>query len=49
MSKYLDIINEGCTSVSGGIIAAEIAVLYESEGYSDWYLPSKELSGCTIQ
>jgi len=38
----LDIINQGCTSESGGIIAAEIAVLYESEGYSDWYLPSKE-------
>ena len=36
----VDIINQGCTSEEGGIIAAKSALDYEVEGFSDWYLPS---------
>ncbi len=36
----LDIVNQGCATLYGGVTAAQAALDYESEGYSDWYLPS---------
>ena len=36
----MDIVNQGCVVDYGGITAAQAALLFESEGYSDWYLPS---------
>ena len=36
----IDIVNQGCVVDYGGITAAQAALLFESEGYSDWYLPS---------
>jgi hypothetical protein len=35
-----DIVNYECASVSGGLPAAIVANNYESNGYTDWYLPS---------
>ena len=35
-----DIVSQGCATENGGISAAQAALDYESEGYSDWYLPS---------
>ena len=35
----LDIVAE-CTTESGGVTAAQAALDYESEGYTDWYLPA---------
>lgn len=35
------IVEQGCTTVNGGIAAAQAALNYESGGYSDWYLPSR--------
>jgi len=37
----LDIIAANCQPNSGGLTAAQATLAYESEGYSDWYLPSK--------
>jgi hypothetical protein len=36
----MEIVNQGCSTEYGGITAAEATVSYESDGYSDWYLPS---------
>ena len=36
----INIINNGCMTENGGINAAQASIDYESEGYSDWYLPS---------
>ena len=36
----IDILTHMCESENGGLIAAQAALDYESEGYSDWYLPS---------
>ena len=34
------IVNQSCATQGGGITAAQAASDYESDGYTDWYLPS---------
>lgn len=36
----LDIVAQNCQTVNGGVSAAQATLNYESEGYSDWFLPS---------
>ena len=36
----LDIVAQNCQTQNGGITAAQATLNYESEGYTDWYLPS---------
>ena len=36
----MDIVNQGCSTENGGVTAAQAALDYVTEGYSDWFLPS---------
>jgi hypothetical protein len=36
------IVSQNCQTINGGITAAQAALNYETEGYTDWFLPSKE-------
>ena len=41
-SNTLSIVNQNCQTQNGGLSAAEAALNYEDNEYSDWYLPSKD-------
>jgi uncharacterized protein YgiM (DUF1202 family) len=38
----IDIVNQGCTPENGALTAAQAALAYESNGYDDWFIPSKD-------
>tara|TARA_B100000780_G_scaffold277989_1_gene250125 strand:+ start:1308 stop:2279 length:972 start_codon:yes stop_codon:yes gene_type:complete len=38
----MEILNQVCTTNNGGITAVQAAYNFDSDGYDDWYLPSKD-------
>jgi len=38
----VEIVNHGCETENGGLTAAKASINYNLEGYSDWYLPSRD-------
>ena len=38
----MDIINQACVTELGGITAAQACIDFESNGFDDWYLPSRD-------
>jgi len=42
LQNSLDILEQNCTTENGGISAAQATLEFESDGYSDWFLPSQD-------
>ena len=42
LQNTLDIVAQNCQTENGGITAAQATLNYETEGYTDWFLPSKD-------
>ena len=36
----MEIISQGCQTENGGLTGAQAAIIFQYQGYDDWYLPS---------